>query len=175
MCAPHTPPPLQVPVSLLRSHMALIPQSPMVLTGSVRANLDPAGVLDSRGVCDADVWRALDDVGLGPLMRGAGGLDAPLPIATLSLGQRQLLCLARCAWAPAQSRHRKCTPWHKLASSNMPSPNAVIMPTFTWIAIAALHRKCTHRPVLCCAPQGAAARLARGGGGRGHRKPGPSK
>jgi ABC-type multidrug transport system fused ATPase/permease subunit len=85
----------RITVDRLRSHLALIPQAPLLFSGSVRANLDPTGVLAARGLGDADVWRLLGEVGLGDIVRALGGIDAALPAASLPLGQRQLFSLVR--------------------------------------------------------------------------------
>ena len=75
----------------------IIPQEPAVARGSLRANVDGGGAAS-----DGAVWAALADVGLDALFSARSGtasvaaaLAAPLDPATLSVGQRQLLCLAR--------------------------------------------------------------------------------
>jgi ABC-type multidrug transport system fused ATPase/permease subunit len=75
----------------------IIPQEPAVARGSLRANVDAGGAAS-----DASVWAALANVGLDSLFSARSGsasvaaaLAAPLDPATLSVGQRQLLCLAR--------------------------------------------------------------------------------
>lgn len=88
----------QVPVEALRGHLALIPQAPLLFTGTIRANLDPTGAFDARGVSDAAVWALLREVGLAAAVRALGGLDAQIAPggASLALGQKQLLSLVRC-------------------------------------------------------------------------------
>jgi len=87
----------KVTIDRLRSHLALIPQAPLLFSGSIRANLDPTDWLGSRGIGDFTIWRLLGEVGLGDIVRSMGGLDAPLPQggASLSLGQKQLFSLVR--------------------------------------------------------------------------------
>ncbi|CAG9579293.1 putative ATP-binding cassette protein subfamily C,member 5 [Leishmania major strain Friedlin] len=77
----------------LRGLFSMIPQDPLLFDGTVRSNVDPFGRCG-----DAAVWRALRQVGMEERVRGeAGGLDGRVQEggANYSVGQRQLLCLAR--------------------------------------------------------------------------------
>jgi ABC-type multidrug transport system fused ATPase/permease subunit len=87
-------------LNALRSALSIIPQDPVMFSGTVRSNLDPVGAV--KGASPADVaaamWAALERVGMAePVRRLPGGLDAPVAEfgESLSVGQRQLLCLAR--------------------------------------------------------------------------------
>ena len=78
----------------LRSRLALVPQEPVLFTGTIRSNLDPFGSAPG----DHALWAALEQSGLKPTVAALeGGLDSPVTEggANLSVGQRQLLCMAR--------------------------------------------------------------------------------
>lgn len=77
----------------LRRAVAIIPQTPTLLSGTIRSNL--VGELDRT---DGEVWAALRHVALEGYVAGlALGLSHPVEAggASLSVGQRQLLCIAR--------------------------------------------------------------------------------
>ena len=77
----------------LRSKMAMIPQDPFMFAGSIRSNLDP---FDEHK--DDAVWDVLGKVGLRAMVEKASKrLDMEVIDngANFSLGQRQLLCMAR--------------------------------------------------------------------------------
>ncbi|KAM8845061.1 multidrug resistance-associated protein 1 [Spinachia spinachia] len=77
----------------LRSRITIIPQDPVLFSGSLRMNLDPFDCYS-----DEEVWRALE---LSHLKSFVSGLPNKLSHEcseggeNLSVGQRQLLCLAR--------------------------------------------------------------------------------
>lgn len=77
----------------LRSKLAVIPQDPVLFSGTLRSNLDP---WDRHS--DAALWAVLGTVQLKGAVEAAGGLHMPLAEAggNLSVGERQLFCLARC-------------------------------------------------------------------------------
>ncbi|XP_036624800.1 multidrug resistance-associated protein 7 isoform X2 [Trichosurus vulpecula] len=79
-------------LSDLRSQLAIIPQEPFLFSGTVRENLDPLGRYE-----DEALWQALKECHLSEVITPLGGLDSELGEGgrCLSLGQRQLLCLAR--------------------------------------------------------------------------------
>ncbi|MEW5303174.1 MAG: hypothetical protein WDW36_005892 [Sanguina aurantia] len=78
----------------LRSRLSLVPQDPVIFSGTVRSNLDPFQEVPH----DKDIWEALTRAGIDAFVRELeAGLDAPLKEggSNLSTGQRQLLCMAR--------------------------------------------------------------------------------
>ncbi|EQC41476.1 hypothetical protein SDRG_01443 [Saprolegnia diclina VS20] len=80
-----------VDVISLRRSLAIVPQYPTWLHATVRGFLDP----DSLYLDDTVVWAALERVSLAGAVRSVG-LDTPMDgDHVFSLGDRQLLCLAR--------------------------------------------------------------------------------
>lgn len=77
----------------LRSKISIIPQEPVLFSGTMRKNLDP---FDEYS--DNDLWKVLEDVELKDAMADlAGGLNSKMSEggSNFSVGQRQLVCLAR--------------------------------------------------------------------------------
>lgn len=77
----------------LRGRLTIIPQDPVLFSGSLRRNLDPFG-----RYTDAAVWQALRHAHLAEFVSGLGaGLEHEVAEGgdNLSVGQRQLVCLAR--------------------------------------------------------------------------------
>ncbi|XP_065333029.1 ATP-binding cassette sub-family C member 4-like [Cloeon dipterum] len=76
----------------LRSKISIIPQDPVLFSGTLRYNLDPFGEYP-----DYLLWRALEDVELKDVVTEIAGLDSLVAAggSNWSVGQRQLLCLAR--------------------------------------------------------------------------------
>ncbi|NXW02689.1 MRP7 protein, partial [Fregetta grallaria] len=81
-----------VGVEELRSRLAIIPQDPFLFSGSIRENLDPQGKWT-----DAELHEVLEQCHLRDAIAQMGGLDSELGERgkSLSVGQRQLVCLAR--------------------------------------------------------------------------------
>jgi len=83
----------QINLQEARRCISVLGQSPVLFSGSLRKNLDLLEQLQ-----DADLWRALEDVQLKDLVEGLEGkLDHELLEhgANVSVGERQLICLAR--------------------------------------------------------------------------------
>lgn len=76
----------------LRAHISIIPQDPVLFSGTLRYNLDPF-----EEYPDADIWKALEEVELKEVAAGPLGLQSAVQAhgSNFSVGQRQLLCLAR--------------------------------------------------------------------------------
>ncbi|KAJ6642101.1 ATP-binding cassette sub-family C member 4 [Pseudolycoriella hygida] len=81
-----------VKLSTLRSKIAIIPQDPVLFSGTLRRNLDPF-----EEYPDSDIWKALEEVELKDIASGPLGLQSSVMAggSNYSVGQRQLICLAR--------------------------------------------------------------------------------
>lgn len=81
-----------LPLDVLRSRIALVPQDPFIFAGTIRENIDPNGLH-----LDSSIWNAINQCLATPLVQQLGGLNAELNAggSNLSTGQKQLLCLAR--------------------------------------------------------------------------------
>eukprot|EP01018_Ginkgo_biloba_P007386 Gb_12211 [translate_table: standard] len=76
----------------LRSKLTIVPQSPFLFEGTLRENLDP-----SSNVADSVIWEVLQKCHIKDAVTATGGLDFHVTEGgeCFSVGQRQLLCLAR--------------------------------------------------------------------------------
>lgn len=77
----------------LRSKISIIPQDPVLFSGTLRRNLDPFGEYD-----EDTLWAALEDVKLKQAVSElSAGLESNMTEggSNFSVGQRQLVCLAR--------------------------------------------------------------------------------
>ncbi|CAH0557608.1 unnamed protein product [Brassicogethes aeneus] len=77
----------------LRSKISIIPQEPVLFSGTMRKNLDPFD-----DYTDADLWKALEEVELKEAVSDlTSGLNSKMSEggSNFSVGQRQLVCLAR--------------------------------------------------------------------------------
>lgn len=84
-----------LPFSVSRRAISVIPQEPVLFSGTVRQNIDPFERFN-----DDEIWAALDAVEMKSVvqvMSGGLGLLSNVSEAggNFSIGQRQLLCLAR--------------------------------------------------------------------------------
>lgn len=80
-------------LSELRRSMSIIPQDPILFGGTIRKNLDPF-----QEYSDTKIWEALESVQLKSFfLRYTQGLEFTISEggANFSVGQRQLICLAR--------------------------------------------------------------------------------
>ena len=104
-----------IAIDALRKHLAVIPQDPVLfegnfqmltliiwrdrhgVAGTLRSNLDPW-----KEQSDAKIWAVLREIKMEGVADEAKGLDTPIAEcgSNLSVGQRQLLCLARCNRPP---------------------------------------------------------------------------
>jgi ABC-type multidrug transport system fused ATPase/permease subunit len=79
----------------LRPSLSIIPQEPVVWSGTVRTNLDPFNEFP-----DTDLWEVIKKAGLEQQVKSAGGIDGKIDGTggqAWSLGQQQLVCLCRAA------------------------------------------------------------------------------
>ena len=88
-----------VGLKLLRRNISMIPQTPYIFSETVRTNIDPLGQHT-----DEEIWRVLEDVRLKEhIEKQSEGLDTKINggSAIFSVGQKQLVCLARVVLKPA--------------------------------------------------------------------------
>jgi len=80
-------------LELLRKSISIIPQTPVVFTGTIRRNLDPFDEFT-----DSDLWHTLSEVNLKSYvekLEGQLNTDMSMSSSVFSAGQKQLVCLAR--------------------------------------------------------------------------------
>lgn len=76
-------------LNFLRKRIAIIPQDPILFSGTIRSNLDPFNEFS-----DEDLWKAISMVGLKPLVESLEN-EVNNTASNFSSGQKQLVCLAR--------------------------------------------------------------------------------
>lgn len=81
-----------VTLTKLRSSISIIPQDPVLFSGTMRYNLDPFNEYP-----DEKLWKALEEVELKDVLSEEQGLNTRVLErgSNFSVGQRQLVCLAR--------------------------------------------------------------------------------
>ena len=84
----------------LRSKVSIIPQDPVLFAGSLRKNLDPFNEYDDTQLCDAlEAAKFKESVSTELLATTNGSILDSMTMteggSNLSVGQRQLVCLAR--------------------------------------------------------------------------------
>lgn len=90
----------QIGLKDLRSNIAIIPQNPVLFSGTIRYNLDPFGLSN-----DVAIWDALEAVQLKRLVSELPDkLDAKVSEggSNFSVGECQLICVARALLKPSK-------------------------------------------------------------------------
>lgn len=79
-----------IPITEVASRIAVVPQEPFLMPGRLRFTLDPTDQIPSDAI---EV--ALRAVRLWERLCPDGDLEACITVSSLSMGERQMLCLAR--------------------------------------------------------------------------------
>lgn len=77
--------------SFFRNRLCIIPQDPFLFNGTIRENIDPF-----KEYMDSNIWSALQRCHLAATVKRIGGLGSYIgENISLSVGEKQLLCLVR--------------------------------------------------------------------------------
>ncbi|GAQ10891.1 hypothetical protein ALT_8212 [Aspergillus lentulus] len=87
----------KIPRQEIRSRINGVSQSPLLIKGTIRRNMDPEGSHSEKAIIEA-----LKVVGLYTKIQEKGGLDTDISEVFLSQGQQQLFCLARAILRPGK-------------------------------------------------------------------------
>ncbi|KAH2570366.1 hypothetical protein KXV42_008422 [Aspergillus fumigatus] len=87
----------KIPRQEIRSRINGVSQSPLLIKGSIRRNMDPNGSYAEKAIIEA-----IKSVGLYTKIQEKGGLDTDISEVFLSQGQQQLFCLARAILRPGK-------------------------------------------------------------------------
>ncbi|KAF7117581.1 hypothetical protein CNMCM5793_006633 [Aspergillus hiratsukae] len=85
----------KIPRQEIRSRINGVSQSPLLIKGTIRRNMDPEGSHPEKAIIEG-----LKTVGLYTKIQEKGGLDTDISELFLSQGQQQLFCLARAILRP---------------------------------------------------------------------------
>uniref|UniRef100_A0A2C9JFB3 Multidrug resistance-associated protein 5 n=1 Tax=Biomphalaria glabrata TaxID=6526 RepID=A0A2C9JFB3_BIOGL len=83
----------KIPLNDLRSRLSIIPQDPVLFTGTIRSNLDPF-----QKYSDDEIWQVLNKYYMASLIKTLDHqLDTPVSENgdNFSAGEKQLICMAR--------------------------------------------------------------------------------
>lgn len=108
----------QLSLEEARSFFTIVPQDPVLFSGSIRYNLDRLGAYD-----DEHIWSILGQVNMAEFIAGLpGALSYALQEggSNLSAGERQLLCIARAALNPIRPADAQASGWEMFNSSKAP-------------------------------------------------------
>ena len=81
---------LELRLKDLRSNMTMIDQDPTLIKGTFRENLDP-----SKQYSEEELKEIVEECNLADVVESKGGLDAVVTNESLSVGEKQLLCICR--------------------------------------------------------------------------------